>query len=80
MLAEEYSLEPQPFGFEPECVTFVEHGSHGAGQGLPIARMRGLHEFKNPWLDQGVFLPWHDGFLIGGFLSGASSITRVFEI
>ena len=57
VLAEEYSFEAQPFGFEPECVPFVEHGGHGAGQSFPIAWIRGLHELKNPWLDQGVFLP-----------------------
>ncbi|XSC41897.1 hypothetical protein ACF1BQ_024885 [Bradyrhizobium sp. RDT10] len=80
VLAEEYSFEPQPFGFKPKCVTFVEHVGHSAGQGLPIVRIRGLHEFKNPRLDHSVFLPRHDCFLIGGFLSGAFSISWVLEI
>src|SRR5262245_21063922 len=58
MFAEEYSFEPQLFGFEPERVTFVKHGSRRSRRRLPIAQIRGLHEFKDPWLDPGIPPQW----------------------
>jgi hypothetical protein len=63
MFAEEYSFEPQPFGFEPKCVTSVESGGYSAAQGFPLVRGRGLHKFKNPWLDQNASSPWARPFL-----------------
>ena len=62
MLAEEYSFKTLPFGLEPECVSFVEGGGHGAGQGFPSPAAGACMNSKIHGLIK-VFSPWRGGLL-----------------